>query len=135
MLDSIHQRTGMNLRVFFEKQTWYAFLISVVLFFVIAYSGLTVFGMTTSKFGVTDDAQMAPNFEMLSLNRTGIESNYTNDTGWFELEQHRGKVVILDFMAHDCIACHGVQAHLEEHMSIWQDLDTEYELLIVIDVL
>jgi cytochrome c-type biogenesis protein len=131
MLDSIHQRTGMNLRVFFEKQTWYAFLISVVLFFVIAYSGLTVFGMTTSKFGVTDDAQMAPNFEMLSLNRTGIESNYTNDTGWFELEQHRGKVVILDFMAHDCLACHGVQAHLEEHMSIWQDLDTEYELLIV----
>ena len=131
MLGSIHQRTGMNLRVFFEKQTWYAFLISVVLFFLIAYSGLTVFGMTTSKFGVTDDAQVAPNFEMLSLNRTGIESNHTNETGWFELEEHRGKVVILDFMAHDCLACHGVQAHLEENMPIWNEMETEYELLIV----
>jgi len=121
----------MNLSVFAEKQTWLAFSISIVLFCVIAYSGLTVFGMTTSKFGVSDDAQIAPNFEMISLNRTGIESDYTNDTGWFELEDHRGKVVILDFMAHDCLACHGVQAHLEENMPIWNDMDTEYELLIV----
>ena len=131
MLGSIQRRTGMNLSVFAEKQTWLAFSISIVLFCVIAYSGLTVFGMTTSKFGVSDDAQIAPNFEMISLNRTGIESDYTNDTGWFELEDHRGKVVILDFMAHDCLACHGVQAHLEENMPIWNDMDTEYELLIV----
>ncbi len=131
MLGSIERRTGMNLRVFAEKQTWYAFLISVILFFVIAYSGLSVFGMTTSKFGVSDNAEIAPNFEMISLNRTGIESNYTNDTGWFELEEHRGKVVILDFMAHDCLACHGVQAHLEENMPIWNEMETEYELLIV----
>ena len=102
-----------------------------MLFSLIAYSGLTVFGLTTSKFGVTDDAQIAPNFEMISLNRTGIESNYTNDTGWFELEEHRGKVIILDFMAHDCLACHGVQYHLEENMQSWYDLDSEYELLIV----
>ena len=131
MFESIERRTGMNLRVFAEKQTWYAFLISVILFFVIAYSGLSVFGMTTSKFGVSDNAEIAPNFEMISLNRTGIESNYTNDTGWFELEEHRGKVVILDFMAHDCLACHGVQAHLEENMPIWNEMETEYELLIV----
>ncbi|RAH16557.1 MAG: hypothetical protein CMB56_000495 [Methanobacteriota archaeon] len=131
MLDSIQKRTGMDLRVFFQVRTWQAFLISIVLFSVIAYSGLTVFGITTSKFGVSEDAQKAPNFEMISLNRTGIESNYTNETGWFELEQHLGKVIILDFMAHDCLACHGVQAHLEENMQYWADLDTEYELLIV----
>jgi len=131
VLGSIERRTGMDLNVFVKKQTWYAFLISIILFFVIAYSGLTVFGMTTSKFGVSDEAAIAPNFEMISLNRTGIESNYTNDTGWFELEEHRGKVVILDFMAHDCLACHGVQAHLEENMPIWNEMDSEYELLIV----
>ena len=131
MLGAIQKRTGMDLRVFIQKQTWQAFLISILLFSLIAYSGLTVFGLTTSKFGVTDDAQIAPNFEMISLNRTGIESNYTNDTGWFELEEHRGKVIILDFMAHDCLACHGVQYHLEENMQSWYDLDSEYELLIV----
>ena len=131
MLGAIQKRTGMDLRVFIQKQTWQAFLISILLFSLIAYSGLTVFGLTTSKFGVTDDAQIAPNFEMISLNRTGIESNYTNDTGWFELEEHRGKVIILDFMAHDCLACHGVQYHLEENMQFWYDLDSEYELLIV----
>ena len=131
MLDAIQNRTGMDLKVFFQKQTWQAFLISIVLFSLIAYSGLTVFGMTTSRFGVSDDAQFAPNFEMISLNRTGIESNYTNETGWFELEEHRGKVVILDFMAHDCLACHGVQYHLEDKMQEWYDLDSEYELLIV----
>tara|TARA_B000000532_G_scaffold100787_1_gene80820 strand:+ start:9003 stop:10445 length:1443 start_codon:yes stop_codon:yes gene_type:complete len=131
VLDAIQNRTGMDLKVFFQKQTWQAFLISIVLFSLIAYSGLTVFGMTTSRFGVSDDAQLAPNFEMISLNRTGIESNYTNETGWFELEEHRGKVVILDFMAHDCLACHGVQYHLEDKMQEWYDLDSEYELLIV----
>ena len=131
VLDMIHRRTGMDLRVFSQKQTWNAFFISIILFFLIAYSGLTVFGITTSKFGVSDDAQLAPNFEMISLNRTGIESDFTNDTGWFELEEHRGKVVILDFMAHDCLACHGVQAHLEEKMPIWEEMDTEYDLLIV----
>ncbi|MBJ99563.1 MAG: hypothetical protein CMB48_00945 [Euryarchaeota archaeon] len=131
MLGAIQKRTGMDLRVFIEKQTWQAFLISILLFSLIAYSGLTVFGLTTSKFGVTDDAQIAPNFEMISLNRTGIESNHTNETGWFELKEHRGKVIILDFMAHDCLACHGVQYHLEENMQSWYDLDSEYELLIV----
>tara|TARA_B100001540_G_scaffold97891_1_gene88152 strand:- start:3530 stop:4942 length:1413 start_codon:yes stop_codon:yes gene_type:complete len=121
----------MDLKVFFQKQTWQAFFISIIVFSLIAYSGLTVFGMTTSKFGVSDDAQLAPNFEMISLNRTGIESNHSNETGWFELEEHRGKVVILDFMAHDCLACHGVQYHLEEKMQEWYDLESEYELLIV----
>ena len=117
----------MDLRVFAKRQTWDAFLISIMLFAVIAYSGLTVFGMTTSKFGVSDEAEIAPNFEMISLNRTGIESDFTNETGWFELEEHRGKVIILDFMAHDCLACHGVQAHLEENMQTWNEMDSEYE--------
>jgi len=131
VLNTIQKRTGMDLKVFFQKQTWQAFFISIIVFSLIAYSGLTVFGMTTSKFGVSDDAQLAPNFEMISLNRTGIESNHSNETGWFELEEHRGKVVILDFMAHDCLACHGVQYHLEEKMQEWYDLESEYELLIV----
>ena len=34
-------------------------------------------------------------------------------------------------MAHDCLACHGVQDHLEEKMPIWDEMETEYELLIV----
>ena len=55
-----------------------------------------------------------------SLNRTGIEDNLTNETGWFELDNLRGNIIILDFMAHDCSNCHAVQQHLENNMGAWQ---------------
>ena len=44
------------------------------------------------------------------------------ETGWFNLDDHRGSVIILDFMAHDCSNCHAVQAHLEENMDEWNAL-------------
>ena len=42
-----------------------------------------------------------------------FETDLTNDSGWFQLSEHRGKIVIIDFMAVDCQSCHLVQEHLE----------------------
>lgn len=131
ILSAIQQRTGMDLHIFSQKTTWVAFGISVLMFSVIAWTGLTLFGMTAAMFGVSDDARPAPDFDMPTLNRSDVEMEFTNDSGWFRLSEHRGKVVILDFMAHDCTSCHGVQIHLEENMPEWHTADTEYELLIV----
>ena len=65
-----------------------------------------------------------PNIVFESLNRTGIESDLVNETGWFNLNDHRGSIIILDFMAHDCSNCHVVQEHLEENMNAWQTMAT-----------
>ena len=57
-----------------------------------------------------------------SLNRTGIESPFVNETGWFNMDDLRGSIIIFDMMAHDCSNCHAVQYHLEDKMNAWQDL-------------
>ena len=131
LLDTIQQRTGMDLRVFSRKHTWYAFGISLVLFSAIAWTALAVFGLTAAMFGVTDDAQLAPDFELETVNRTDVEMEYTNDTGWFRLSEHRGKVVILDFMARECTSCKSVQIHLEKNIPAWQAMDAENELIVI----
>ena len=132
IVERIQTKFGIDFSVFRESETWKGFAIGIVMFSLIGYSGLSIFGLASDSYGVDrSSSRLAPDFEMETLNRTNFEQNLTNETGWFELEQHLGKVIILDFMAHDCLACHGVQAHLEENMQLWNDLDTEYELLIV----
>ena len=37
----------------------------------------------------------------------------------FNLDEHRGAIIILDFMAHDCSNCHAVQEHIEDKMDEW----------------
>ena len=127
---SFGQRFGMDFTIFKEKQTWKAFAISVVLFSIIAYSALGVTNLSSS-FQTSDDIKPVADFELQTVNRTGIEDNVTNETGWFRLSEHRGKVIVLDFMAHDCSACHVAQEHLEANMDEWQSRDAEHELLII----
>ncbi|HJL96652.1 MAG TPA: hypothetical protein QF401_00735, partial [Candidatus Poseidoniaceae archaeon] len=54
-----------------------------------------------------------PNIIFESLNRTEIEQPLANSTGWISLDDHRGDIIILDLMAHDCSNCHAVQEHIE----------------------
>ena len=106
--------------VFKRSETWKAFGIAVVLFGVIAFAGLSLFDSMDEIF--ESDAEPAPIPEIViqSLNRTGIEENYTNSDGEIRLSEMRGDVIILDLMARDCGSCHYVQEHLENEMDGWK---------------
>ncbi len=118
----IQQMTGCDVGVFTERETWKAFAISVVMFSCIAWAGLSVFGLSTALMNEAGDPEQTPEIQFETLNRTGIESNVTNETGWFSLNAHLGKVVIFDMMARDCSNCHYVQEHLEDQMEQWHAL-------------
>ena len=125
------QFLGMDFSVFREKNTWNAFVISIILFATIAYAGLTIFGLTSTMLSTSDEATLAPDFEIETVNRTDIESPLVNETGWFKLSDHRGKVVVIDFMAHDCSGCHVVQERIENNMNSWQNRNGSYEVVII----
>ena len=103
-----------------EKQTWQAFAIAIIMFSTVSFAALTMFDSMDEIFQSDAEPQPIPNMIFESLNRTGIEDNLTNETGWFELDNLRGNIIILDFMAHDCSNCHAVQQHLETNMDSWQ---------------
>lgn len=130
-LDQIMIRTGMDLRTFTRKETYVALGIGLILFSLIAYAGLSVFGISSTMFAQSGESIPIDELEFQTLNRTGIEDNITNDTGWFRLSEHQGKVIILDMMAHDCSNCHGVQARIEDKMNEWHSLSEERELIII----
>ena len=129
----IQQKTGCDVGVFVERQTWVAFCISVLMFTFIAWAGLSVFGLSTALLNEGGEPEQVPDIVFETVNRTGVESNITNETGWFQLSEHRGKVVIFDMMARDCGSCHYVQAHLEDEMDDWQEManDSGRELIII----
>ena len=131
VLDQIMIRTGMDLRTFARKETYVALGIGLILFSLIAYAGLSVFGISSTMFAQSGESIPIEELEFQTLNRTGIEDNITNDTGWFRLSEHQGKVVVLDMMAHDCSNCHGVQARIEDKMDEWHSLSEERELIII----
>ncbi len=131
VLDQIMIRTGMDLRTFARKETYVALGIGLILFSLIAYAGLSVFGISSTMFAQSGESIPIDELEFQTLNRTGIEDNITNDTGWFRLSEHQGKVIILDMMAHDCSNCHGVQARIEDKMNEWHSLSDERELIII----
>ena len=85
------------------------------------------------RYGVDrDNIRLAPDFEVETVNRLAEESEYVNETGWFKLSDHRGKVVVLDFMAIDCANCHLVQEHLElKKIDDWRDYDGDYETIVI----
>ena len=129
----IQQKTGCDVGVFAEKETWNAFFISILMFATIAWIGLSVFGFSTSLLNEGGEPEQVPEIVFETVNRTGIESDITNETGWFHLSEHRGKVVVFDMMARDCGSCHYVQYHLEEEMEAWQEMANESgrELIII----
>ena len=129
--ETLQWKVGIDVNVFAEKKTWKAFCVSILLFAVIAYGGLSAFGVTSAMFGVGGEVREVPDFEMETVNRTGIEDNFTNETGWFKLSENRGNVIVLDFMAHGCGSCHYAQAHMESEISGWQNLTGPYPVMIV----
>lgn len=128
----LKEKFGVDLGVFKDSTTWKALGIGIVLFSIIGYAGLSMFDLASSGYGVDrDNIRLAPDFEVETVNRTVEESDYVNDTGWFQLSDHRGKVVVVDFMAIDCANCHLVQAHLENQVDEWRDYDGDYEIIII----
>ena len=128
----LKEKFGIDLGVFKDSTTWKALGIGIVLFSIIGYAGLSMFDFASSGYGVDRDTiRLAPDFEVETVNRSVEESGYVNETGWFQLSDHRGKVVVVDFMAIDCANCHLVQAHLEKKIDDWREYNGDYEIIVV----
>ena len=106
--------------VFKRKDTWQAFAIAVVMFGAISFAALSMFDSMDELFQSDAEPAPVPNLVYESLNRSDVEAGYVNETGWFNLNDHRGSVIILDLMARDCSNCHLVQEHIENEMEDWQ---------------
>lgn len=119
MLDNI------DYGVFKRSETWKAFGIAAIMFVVISFGALTMFDSMDEIFQSDADPEPIPDMVFESLNRTGIESEIVNETGWFNLNELRGAIIVLDLMAHDCSNCHAVQEHLEKNMESWQEIADE----------
>lgn len=107
--------------VFKQKETWKAFVIAALMFVTISFAALSMFDSMDEIFESDAEPVPIPNIVFESLNRTGIESIVSNETGWINLSDYRGDIIILDFMAHDCSNCHKVQEHIEENMDAWME--------------
>ena len=128
----LKERFGVDLGVFKESTTWKAFLIGIVMFSIIGYAGLSMFDFASSGYGVDrDNIRLAPDFDVETVNRSVEESGYVDENGWFQLSEHRGKIIVIDFMAVDCANCHLVQAHLETQVDEWRDYDGDYEIIVI----
>ncbi|MDP6199749.1 MAG: hypothetical protein QF531_03170, partial [Candidatus Poseidonia sp.] len=107
--------------VFKQKDTWQAFVIAVVMFGAISFAALSMFDSMDELFQSDAEPAPIPNIVFESLNRSDVEAGYVNETGWFNLSDHRGSIIILDLMAKDCSNCHLVQEHIEQNMKTWHD--------------
>ena len=122
---------GLDFDVLRQRDTWKAFGIGVVLFCLIGYSSLSLFGLTSSTYGTTDEVGEAPDFLVASMNRSGIEDAFADENGMIQLSSLRGSVVVLDFMAVDCSNCHFVQAHIDQNLAEWGALQGEYPIVAI----
>ena len=120
---------GLDFGVLREGDTWRGFGVGVVLFCIIGYSSLSLFGLSSSAYGVSENAVLVPDFEVESMNRTGIDDLVADDSGVIRLSDLRGNVVVLDFMAVDCANCHYVQEHIDRNIGEWGSLDGEYPVI------
>ena len=118
VVDSLKQA---DFGVFKQKETWKAFVIAALMFVTISFAALSMFDSMDEIFESDAEPVPIPNIVFESLNRTGIESIVSNETGWINLSDYRGDIIILDFMAHDCSNCHKVQEHIEEKMDAWME--------------
>tara|TARA_Y100000588_G_scaffold73571_1_gene76146 strand:- start:1686 stop:3134 length:1449 start_codon:yes stop_codon:yes gene_type:complete len=120
---------GLDFGVLREGDTWRGFGVGVVLFCIIGYSSLSLFGLSSSAYGVSENAVVVPDFEVESMNRTGIDDLVADDSGVIRLSDLRGNVVVLDFMAVDCANCHYVQEHIDRNIGEWGSLDGDYPVI------
>ena len=56
ILDKIMIKTGMDFRTFARKETYVALGMSIILFSLIAYAGLSVFGISSSMFSQSGES-------------------------------------------------------------------------------
>ena len=108
--------------VFKQAETWKAFGIAALMFVTISFAALSMFDSMDDIFASDAEPAPIPNIVFESLNRSGIEQPLANSTGWISLDEHRGSIIILDMMAHDCSNCHAVQEHIENEMESWQSM-------------
>ena len=120
---------GLDFGVLRERDTWKGFGVGVVLFCIIGYSSLSLFGFSSSAYGVSDVVEVSPDFEVESMNRTGIDDAIADDSGMIRLSDLRGSVIVLDFMAVDCANCHYVQEHIDQRIEEWGTLEGEYPVV------
>ncbi len=122
---------GLDFDVLRESDTWKAFGVGVVLFCIIGYASLSLFGLTSSIYGTSDDVNEAPDWLAPSMNREGIDDAIADENGDIQLSSLRGSVVILDFMAIDCSNCHYVQEHIDHNLAEWEALDGPYPVVAI----
>jgi len=122
----------IDFNVLIERDTWKAFLISIVLFCVIGYSSLTLFDLSSSIYGTSDEVNEVPDFIVPTMNRTGIDdlADFDQD-GSIKMSELRGYTVVLDFMAIDCSNCHLVQKHIEQNLDNWNNLEGDYPVIVI----
>lgn len=77
------------------------------------------------------DYWQVPDFEIKTLNRTDIEGDHVNETGWFQLSEHREQVLILTFMAKDLANGRFVQEHIESRLEGWKNPTNTYPVMVV----
>ena len=122
---------GLDFGVLRESDTWKAFGVGVVLFCIIGYASLSLFGLTSSIYGTSDDVNEAPDWLAPSMNREGIDDAIADENGDIQLSSLRGSVVILDFMAIDCSNCHYVQEHIDQNLAEWEALEGPYPVVAI----
>ena len=122
---------GLDFDVLRESDTWKAFGVGVVLFCIIGYASLSLFGLTSSIYGTSDEVNEAPDWLAPSMNREGIDDAIADENGDIQLSSLRGSVVILDFMAIDCSNCHYVQEHIDHNLAEWEALDGPYPVVAI----
>ena len=72
----------------------------------ISFAALSMFDSMDELFQSDAEPAPIPNLVFESLNRSDVEGGLVNETGWFNLNDHRGSVIVLDLMARDCSNCH-----------------------------
>ena len=122
---------GLDFDVLSQKETWQAFVVGMVLFCIIGYSSLTLFGLSASAYGVSDEVVPVPDFEVSTMNRTGIDDVIADENGVVRLSDLQGNVVVIDFMAVDCANCHYVQTHIEQEIANWEALEGPHDVIVL----
>ena len=122
---------GLDFDVLSQKETWQAFVVGMVLFCIIGYSSLTLFGLSASAYGVSDEVVPVPDFEVSTMNRAGIDDVIADENGMVRLSDLQGNVVVIDFMAVDCANCHYVQTHIEQEIANWEALVGPHDVIVL----
>ena len=122
---------SLDFSVLNQIDTWKAFGIGIVLFCIIGFASLSLFGLSSSIYGVSDQVEPVPDFIAPSMNRTGVDDIIPLNNGSLQLSDLRGNVVILDFMAIDCANCHYVQEYINQNIESWGNLQGNYSVMVV----